>query len=300
MRDANNTGPWIEQDMKAIETGIVSPIRSIVVHLDGTDRTAARLRIAHRLAAIHQAALTALFAVAPRMVPWPQRPGDGTPKQTLFDEIDATRRARAKALFEQVTAGGAPACSWQELMGEPPMRGFIRHALLADLLVVGRRDPTDAAGFDVPADFVESVIVGSGKPTLVVPGVGESTAEPQTVLVAWNSTRESARALAASVPILRRATKVHVVCATDDIVDARQTLEDVGRYLQLHGVATAGVHRQPAHGDVGKGLLSLVTDIGAELLVMGCYGHSRNRELVLGGASRTVLHSATVPVLMAH
>jgi nucleotide-binding universal stress UspA family protein len=222
------------------------------------------------------------------------------PNQRLLDEIDSTHRAHAKALFEREAATGAPASSWEELMGEPPIQGFVRHALVADLLVLGQRDPNDATGFDVPAGFVESVILDSGRPALVVPYAGEVNAEPQTVLLAWKPTRESARALTASLPFLRRAKNVHVVCAAENIVETRQALAQVTRYLQLHRIAPAHEHHRLAGGDVGNGLLSLAADVSADLLVMGCYGHSRARELVLGGASRAVLQSMTVPVLMVH
>jgi len=286
--------------MSSTEIGVMNSIQSIVVHLDGTQRAATRLRIAHELAAVHKAALTALFAVAPRVIPLPLPLSDDMPNQRLFDEIDSTHRAHAKALVEREVGTGAPASSWEELMGEPPIQGFVRHALVADLLVLGQRDPTDATGFDVPAGFVESVILDSGRPTLVVPYAGEANAEPRTVLIAWKPTRESARALTASLPFLRRANNVHVVCAAENIVEARQALAQARRYLQLHRIAVAYEHHGLVAGDVANGLLSLATNIGAELLVMGCYGHSRARELVLGGASRTVLQSMTVPVLMVH
>jgi len=93
---------------------------------------------------------------------------------------------------------------------------------------------------------------------------------------------------------------VHVVCAAGSIVESRQALAQVTQYLQQHRVAAAYEHHELVAGDVSDGLLSLATRIGAELLVMGCYGHSRARELVIGGASRTVLRSMSMPVLMAH
>ena len=278
----------------------MNSIQSILVHLDGTTRAAARLHIAHQLATTHNAMLTALFAVAPRFVPLPLPLSDGVPAAPLLDEIDPKHRARAKALFERTVATGAPASSWHELSGEPPIEGFVERALLADLLVLGQRDPSDAKGFDVPADFVEAVIIDSGRPAFVVPHAGGASAEPQTVLVAWKSTRESAHAVTAALPFLQRAKNVHVVCSAENMIDTQQALSQVGQYLRLHGIASAREHHGLAGGDVGNGLLSLAADIGADLLVMGCYGHSRARELVLGGASRTVLQSMTVPVLMAH
>jgi nucleotide-binding universal stress UspA family protein len=278
----------------------MNSIQSILVHLDGTARAAVRLRIAHQLATTHSATLTALFAVAPHIVPLSLPLGDGVPIAPLLAEVDPKHRAHAKALYERSVAKGAPASTWHELSGEPPIQGFVERALLADLLVLGQRDPADAKGFDVPAGFVESVILDSGRPALVVPHAGEASAEPGTVLVAWKPTRESAHAVTAALPLLRGAKHVHVVCSAASSIDTQQALSQVGQYLSAHGIASVREHFGVASSDVGSGLLSLAAEVGAELLVMGCYGHSRARELVLGGASRTVLQSMTVPVLMAH
>jgi nucleotide-binding universal stress UspA family protein len=215
------------------------------------------------------------------------------------EEIDLDHRDHAKALFERSVAAGTAASTWHELSGEAPIPGFVQRALLSDLVVLGQRDPTDEAAFDVPADFVESVVVDSGRPALIVPYAGDVRAGADSVLVAWNATRESAHALTAALPFLARARRVHLVCSAENAVDARRSFTQLRHYLGLHHVGPVQEH--PAVGsDAGNGLLSLAADIGADLLVMGCYGHSRARELVLGGASRGVLQSMTLPVLMAH
>jgi nucleotide-binding universal stress UspA family protein len=277
----------------------MNAIRSILVHLDGTQRAGVRLDVAHRLSKAHNATLSAMFAVAPRFLPLPLPFSDGIPAAPLLDEIDPVHRAAAKKIFEQAVAKGASASSWHELSGDAPIQGFVQHALVSDLLVLGQRHPTDAAGFDVPADFVEAVIIDSGRPALIVPCAGHADAEPQTILIAWKATRESAHALTASLPFLQRATNVHVFCSAEDAGDAELALARIGQYLQLHGIEIRK-HLGLGGGDVGDSLLSLATEIGAGLLVMGCYGRSRARELVLGGASRTVLESMALPVLMAH
>ena len=110
--------------------------------------------------------------------------------------------------------------------------------------------------------------------------------------------RESAHAVSAAVPFLRLAKGIHLALADDAAAEDADALEG---YLRLHGVQAPLRHHAAVLSDEpGAGLLSLAADRGADLLVMGCYGHSRARELVLGGASRTVLNSMTVPVLMAH
>jgi nucleotide-binding universal stress UspA family protein len=122
----------------------------------------------------------------------------------------------------------------------------------------------------------------------------------ETAVIAWKPTREAALAISAAMPLLQRARRVHVlVWGREDAGEGGHLLSLDG-YLKLHGV-DAVWHRHGAEPQaLGELLLSRVCDLEADLLVMGCYGHSRAREWVLGGTSRTVLRSMTVPVLMVH
>ncbi|CAN7717184.1 MULTISPECIES: universal stress protein [unclassified Variovorax] len=279
----------------------MNSIKSLLVHLDGTVRAEARLRLAHQLAGVHQAKVTALFAVAPRYLPLLPLAGGVPPSPTPSPtDIDLAHRVHALAMFERARDAAAPESEWLELSGEPVISTFARRALASDLLVLGQRDPADATGFDVPGDFVESVIIDSGKPALVIPYAGEATAAPQVVLVAWKPTRESARALTAALPFLRGAKQVYLVCAEENADYMESAPLEVPEYLRLHGIEHVREHRWLSERDAGNELLALAADTGAEMIVMGCYGHSRARELVLGGATRTVLESMTAPVLMAH
>jgi nucleotide-binding universal stress UspA family protein len=276
-------------------------LRSLLVHMDAGRASAQRLALARVLAARHEARLQALFAVVPRFVPVPLPLDSSIATGPLLDEIDAEHRRRARAGFEQAASGPGWPMQWLELAGGPPVPGFVQQALHADLLVLGQHDASDADTFDVPPDFAESVIVASGRPALVVPP-GDYTSFDGfgSVLLAWQATREAARALEASVPLLQRAREVHVVTWGDDDALLSRQHEDLQDDLRLHGVIGAQWHRGPVPADAGAALLALAQGLGADLLVMGCYGHSRARELVLGGASRTVLRHAELPVLMAH
>jgi nucleotide-binding universal stress UspA family protein len=277
----------------------MNSIKSLLVHMDGTARAEARLRFAHQLASLHQAKLTALFAAAPRYLPLLSL-AEGASPTPATTGIDLKHRVHAMAMFERARDAGAPESEWLELSGEPVISTFARRALASDLLVLGQRDPTDAAGFDVPGDFVESVIIDSGRPTLVIPYAGEVTAAPQVVLVAWKPTRESARALTAALPFLQEAKQVYLVCAEENADYMESTPLQVPEYLRLHGIEHVREHQWLSERDAGNELLALAAETGAEMIVMGCYGHSRARELVLGGATRTVLESMTAPVLMVH
>ncbi|VTU30976.1 Universal stress protein family protein [Variovorax sp. PBL-H6] len=274
-------------------------IRSILVHLDGSTHAEARLHLGHQLAQLHDAVLTALFAVTPQYLPLLPLEGDSLASR-MAGRIDPGHRAHAHELVERARSWGKVSVEWLELSGEPVIPSFARRAMSADLLVLGQRDPADAAAFDVPGDFAEAVIIDGGRPAVVVPFAGSATPQPKTVLVAWKSTPECARALAASLPLLRAASKVHLVCASDNVDEGFPAPVKLIPYLHLHGIDHVHEHRRLDDSGAGREILALASETAADLIVMGCYGHTRARELVLGGASRIVLDSMRVPVLMAH
>jgi len=277
----------------------MTPLRSILVHLDGTDRAEVRLRLAHRLAALHGSALTALFAVSPSVLAVLPMMG-GIPPMQMAGEVNPDHRAHAAAVFERLLQDNASRSDWRELRGEPVIESFVRSALACDLMVLGQRNPRDAAGFDVPGDFVESVMLGSGKPALVVPFNGRVSPAPDKVLVAWRPTRESAHALTTALPQLQLAKEVHLVASVDS-EDPAPPMSRLREYLHLHGIVqTHGHGPLQDNSHIGEALQSLAAQVGAGLIVMGAYGHSRARELVLGGATRTMLESSTIPLWMAH
>jgi nucleotide-binding universal stress UspA family protein len=279
----------------------MNPLKSILVHVDATTACADRLRAALELAARHDAAVTGFYAVMPALLQNATAMAVAASPEVapLLAEYDTERRAKARALFDSVAAG-RERVHWREGRGEPT-RPFARAALYADLLVLGQAAPRAEHGdADVPPDFVESVLLDSGKPALVVPHIGLPATLGRVALVAWKESRESARALAASLPLLQAAQQVHVAVWGEAGDEADADTPDIEAFLRRHGVAPT-LHRQrAAASQVGELLLSLANDLSADLLVMGCYGHGRAREWVLGGASRTVLASMTVPVLMVH
>ena len=138
----------------------------------------------------------------------------------------------------------------------------------------------------------------SGKPALIVPYIGAPKTTAQTIVIAWKETPEAARAVSAAMPLLQRASQVHVVCWSQDEAKVGGVRLDLKGYLALSGV-DAVWHQEGGEPErLGDLLLSRAFDLHADLLVMGCYGHSRAREWVLGGTSRTILQTMTLPVLM--
>jgi len=276
-------------------------LASLLVHVDSTPRAEARLRIARRLAEAHGASLTAFYAAAPVVTEMDLEVevAAGATALTLLREVDDVRRRAALSTVDRVRAeaGAKASIAWEESDLADPIDATMRRALYADLVVLGQHEPsTPTQG--VPTDFVESVIVGSGTPALVLPYIETGAAPGTCVLVAWNETPSCAHALSAAWPLVRSARRVHVVGWGRAAEGG--ALDRAGEFLRQHGVS-AEVHRpRPADADVGERMLSLAAELSADLMVMGCYGHSRALELVLGGATRTFLRSMTLPVLMAH
>ncbi len=280
----------------------MSPIKNILLHLDASPRSALRLDVARQLARQHEAAVTGLFAVTSNFVEMPFAVAESAEAGAMVLKLDAERRERAQALFKRVAQAEGPTVSWSELGTEPVIWGFTQQALYADLLVLGQHEPGSKTARDVPADFIESVLIGSGKPALIVPYTGEVQTVGENILVAWSRSRESARAINAALPLLQKAQQVHVVTWSDETraPEAASERREIEQYLASHGVKATLHWYGDGVGNPGDRLLSLTADLGNDLMVMGCYGHSRARELVLGGATRTVLKSMTLPVLMAH
>ena len=276
-------------------------LKQILVHLDPSVAASERLGLARRLAQQHGAALTAIYGVTPVYVGLPYSPELAPTLAAPLMEIDNDRRDRTRRMFDEALRAPGAAAEWCEALELPIVGACAQQAFYADLMVVGQRNPGDVLTSGVPADFPEAVMVASGRPAIVVPYIGCPAKVGDKVAIAWKETREAARALTAALPILRQAAQVHVVSWDEETGSTvRGARLDLASYLRRHGVEPIWHRGGPAPGNLGEALLSRVFDLGADLLVMGCYGHSRAREWVLGGTSRSILNAMTLPVLMAH
>jgi len=269
--------------------------KSILLHLDGSARIAERVQVARHLAETFDAQVTGLYGAMTSLARYPLAVEGSAAALAMMVELDEEGRKAAKAAFLHASAV-SPRLKWSESKSDA-FWDFTRRAFYADLVILGQRNPDDPAAGELPADFVPNLLVDTGRPALVVPYAGALAPIGRTVLVAWKETREAARAVSAALPWLRLAGHVHVVCYDDEPASALHSLQE---YLTAQGVAATLHQGGPEHGKAGENLLSQAADLQADLLVMGCYGHSRAREWVLGGATRTILESMTLPVLMVH
>ncbi|HYW92098.1 MAG TPA: universal stress protein [Gammaproteobacteria bacterium] len=210
--------------------------------------------------------------------------------------------AELRAELEAAAARhGVTQVEWQFHWGELAST-VARHARYADLVVMGQHDPGESGSrvsFDSPAE----VAILSGRPVLVLPYAGRIREPGRRVLLAWDGSNEAARAVTGALPLLAAADFVQIVVVDGDRSSPATGEEEPGagiaRYLQRHGV-DAGVSTVYRGGlSVAETLLSAVADKGADLLCMGAYGHSRLRELMLGGVTREMMRHMTVPTLIA-
>ncbi len=277
----------------------MNEIRSILLHLDASSSAVRRLRAAHLLAAAHGAELEVLYAVTPALLLYPMAASADSQLAGMLATLDVETRARMRSAFERERVHvGLPNLPWNE-SDDSPVLAFKRRAFEVDLLVMAQVDP-DEQQSQVPVDFAPSVLIETGKPALMLPHIHSGSEFGKTILIAWKDSAASARAVTAALPMLRLAKSVHVASWEEPgEVEVGKPLS-VERFLQRHGVA-ARIHRcgRPT-SEIGDLLLSMASDVQADLLVMGCYGHSRAREWLLGGVTRTIFQSMTLPVLMSH
>lgn len=272
--------------------------KTILVHVDGSAHAAVRIRHAARLAVAHEAHLIgAAFSGISRYA------------DALVAELAAATMAERDALRQQNDTALAKFDAIAEAEGvlsyerrqvdDDPAGGLSLQARYADLIVVSQTDLDEPASARLIGALPEQVVLDGGRAVLVIPYAGSFGHIGKRVLVAWDGGIEATRAVFNALPLLRAAAAVALVEFKPDQAAGRQPGADLAQYLARHGVACE-VHVEPLPIRAGEALLSLAADLGSDLIVMGAYGHSRFREIVLGGVSETIFASMTVPVLMAH
>jgi nucleotide-binding universal stress UspA family protein len=214
----------------------------------------------------------------------------------MEQELERRRKeaARLEAAFRDAARQAKVAATWTTVEGDP-VSVAREYGRAADLVVLAQASPDAGA----EAGDAEEIVLSLGRPALLVPYVGANEPIGERVLAAWNGSREATRALHDALPFLTRAKSVTLV-AIDPADGFQVGAERMLSHLARHGVK-AELRKLVSGGlDVGDVLLNAVSDQGADLVVMGAYGHSRIRELVLGGATRTIFRQMTAPVLLSH
>jgi nucleotide-binding universal stress UspA family protein len=276
-------------------------LKNLVVFVDSRPAAAQRVALAARLAAQHGAHLAGVHTMWVRQVSEGARDTRYNRINRLLEEAASERAAAAQRIFDDALAREHATAEWR-VSRVDSIRDGIVHARHADLAIVGQIDPDDHSLL-VPALSAEDLLLDSGRPVLVVPHAGRFATVGERVLIAWNASREAARAVNDALPLLEKAAAVTVLAVDPKIGLAghgQMPGADIAVHLARHGV-TVSVEQTGASGlAVADVILNRAADRGADLIVMGGYGHARLREIVLGGVSRDILQRMTVPVLMSH
>ncbi|MGB0087488.1 MAG: universal stress protein [Rhodomicrobiaceae bacterium] len=267
--------------------------KDILVHQADDTHADERLKFSVSLAAGFEARLTGVY-----MLDFPVIPGFAAaqlPEEIVQQHYNEIRR-RAAQRRDAFDAAAKPAGLSAEfrIMEGDPFDALTLFARTADLVVASQPDPDNPAPQD---PVVQSLVLSAGRPVLMVPYAGNYSPLAKRIMVAWNATRESARAVHDALPFLKRAETVIIfsVSSDDQVTDA-----EIAAHLVAHGVKATARQTIAPDISVGEAILSAIADNSIELLVMGAYGHSRLHELVLGGATREIMEAMTCPVVFSH
>ncbi len=280
-------------------------LRDIMVVLDALPASEERMRLATRTARDHGAHLNAVFVHQGHAAV--EAPGigvgHGLVSQFMPGLAGARRITDAADGFEQRLRdclrwfGGDG--SWHDV-DESRVASLIAFTRTADLIIVGQNCRNVRPG---PPCRPDEILLNCGCPVLVVPYIGTFAGLGHRVLVAWDGSREAARALNDALPVIRDATNVTVMTVHfrgEDLRRDREAVQRVVRHLARHDISARADHLLRSGDAVSDVLLSAAMDISADLIVAGAYHHSPLREALTGGVSRELLQHMTVPVLMSH
>jgi nucleotide-binding universal stress UspA family protein len=274
--------------------------QSILLHVDNGQACTRRIAFAASLAAAHGAHLIGLAATG--LVYSPYIAGGeaiGRYYEEAAESLRTAAQQAATAFSGQMQGAGVH--SWEaQVFTDDAGSALVRQSRFADLVILGQTDP-EAIGAD--SGLPQYMLLHNARPVIMFPYAGAFDGAMGNVMIAWNGTKEAARAVSDALPILQRAKTVRLIAFNRNAGPDRETEQsssaDISNYLARHKISLV-TSSEETDIDVGNAILSRMADYGSDLLVMGGYGHSRFREILLGGVTRTILQHMTAPVLMSH
>jgi nucleotide-binding universal stress UspA family protein len=268
-------------------------IKDIIVYVDNDKDCETRLETASSLCKTFEAQLTGLYLL--QKISIPAYAGAYMPVEVFEanDEETIKLRDKAEAVFtarsESVNISG----HFSAVEGDVST-ALNQYSRYADLLVVPQRK-SDRLDFN-PYYQLPDVLLGAACPVLLLPDNHPPVLPPETALLAWDGKRECARALKAAMPMLSQVKKIDVVSVNCEEDDATQIANHIGR----HGIEAKVHSLRDNHNNIGAFLINQAASLGSQMIIMGAYGHSRIRELMLGGTTRHILEHVELPVLFSH
>lgn len=279
--------------------------KTIAVHVNNSRHLLNRIEFAAQLANSESAHLVGVTSTAsvPASLYLASITGEGAAVMGAYSNTLKEYAVTSLANFEAAAAQAGVVSYEKRLYDEDAGEALSLQSRYSDLLIVGQPDPQEKVPGEA-GDTLEYVLLNSGCPVLIAPHETTASTLGQRVVIAWNGGAEVARAVAASLPLLRKAQRVQIIAfvpghASDADMMATGAA-DIAAHLARHGISVEVLHK---HSDddheTGLTLLSHMEDTGADLLVMGAYAHSRLRQFLLGGVTSNVLRYTRVPVLMS-
>ncbi len=276
--------------------------KNILLHLDHSSGCENRLQVAFALAKNYDAVITGLFVVPDYVVP------SYVEAQISVDLItDVTEKALARAReklssYQQMADEAGVKLEAHVLEGQviPILR---EHSKYSDLLLLGQDQPDDPD--NASYGLADALLFEGACACVMVPHSGKLAAPGRRVLLTWNASRESARALREAMPILVRAEEVVVLSSEPDDADAEIArghphADELARFLESHGIQSISSGIADMDVSTSDAILGQAAEMNADLIIMGAYGHARLREIILGGVTRDLLKQSTVPLFLAH
>lgn len=275
-------------------------LNDIVVYVDGAEAAKARVKFAVAFAKEYGAHLLGV-AFAPTAL-LPLYGADiGFADMTEVLESVKAQSANALEAFKAAAKAEGVRCDARLMQGmsEEFPHDFAQAARHVDLAILGQ--PRDGDPLIGQYALVERCLFASGRPVIIVPGTAETLELKGTIVAAWDGSAEAARSINDALTFLKPASRVVLlVGVTEDGEERALQTDDMLAHLKRHGVLAEPLRVNATEGDVGRMLLSNAKELGADLMVMGAFHHSRWREFILGGVTLTVLEEATIPLFMAH
>ncbi len=277
-------------------------IKNILLHLDHSSGCSNRLDTAFALARENNASITGLFVVPDYVVP------SYVEAQISVDLItDVTEKAIARAEealvgYRQRAADAGVEMKADVFEGQviPILR---EHTKYTDLLLLGQDNPEDPD--NASYGLADALLFEGACACMVVPHSGKLETPGKRILLTWNASRESARALREALSMLQRAETVVVLSSEPDdgdteIARGHPHAQELARFLESHGIESVSSGIADVDVSPSDAILGQAADMNADLIVMGAYGHARLREIILGGVTRDLLKQSPIPLFLAH
>ena len=276
--------------------------KTILVYLNSEEQAERIMSVAAQVARRSNAHLIGLYVVpAVRVYPAVQAYITTeiieAQKQHCREQADRIRK-----IFDSAVSAEDFVAEWRVIEAHVPDRTptVLQHGRMVDLIVLGQYDQSEERD---ERDLPDRVVMESGRPVLVVPAAGKFDNVGSYVMLAWDGGREATRAAFDAMPFMETADEVRVHAVNPPTKEGNNTFlpgTELSNSLARHGVKVETGQSTSRAGSIGEELLSRISDHGSNLLVMGCYGHSKLRELALGGVTRHITQNMTVPVLFSH